>query len=199
MKIKNIIKIKPVNTIISCELEGSTGSCNFDNGERIEISIYDGLAIEGINAIKKILYKLVEEESTLVSYDYKKLSEDSSKTISEFLYFQEINKRGLIIFLWEVELDFSDKIKKEQVSLTISTNVLLKLRHESEISKKSLSTIVDEKLKYLLGFKEPASDKRIEELISSIELLLTDFKLFSKRDVSSKKGNTNFFRLGQKL
>jgi len=65
--------------------------------------------------------------------------------------------------------------------LTLKSKTLFYLRQEAEISKQSLSNVIDQKLSLALGMKGADDNGRLEELLSSIETLVGKYKRTGRR------------------
>lgn len=91
-------------------------------------------------------HQLIERETLEDTERKVPLREGVTWELPTFRTFEERGPKGDTDTSWSVELDFRDGPKKEQVSLTLESARLRKLRAEAKATGRSLSSIIDARL-----------------------------------------------------
>ena len=89
-----------------------------------------------------------------------------------------------LVAYWTVSIDRTVGVRKVQVSLTLSSSLLERLRARAKERKISLSGLIDEYLVTAVDDSSAAYRDRSEHLLESIEQLIEDFRQISDTPAS---------------
>lgn len=180
MKIKSIHRKANVHREFIETKEFLEGENNFS--ENLENLI--GVSFEDISQLKKLLESIATEERPSLRFAEGEeimaapfLDQSIIPVLDSLCFYQDNHKysdmkKDPINWFWCVEIEQG----KEQLSLTLKSSSLIRLRREAVSRKKSLSSIIDEKLDIALGKKKEVSRKEIEAYVYRLEEICEDLK-----------------------
>ncbi len=116
-------------------------------------------------------------------------TDGDTKPLPAFRTFEEYgpptakNERGDLVAQWGVEIDRTFGVKKEQVSLTLSSNVLETLRARAKDRKTSLSGIIDESLSLSLSSEDSWFRDQTARFVTRMESLIEEYRAVANKDL----------------
>ncbi len=150
-----------------------------------DIASFQGVVVSSEKQLLDLVSELVPAEyhvRRMMPPSDRRLGEDESREINDERYFEaEIRSEDPDAvpnnsYIISVVLDLSDEPRREQVSLTISSELLRQLREGAEKSNKALSRFIDMKLSAALNNDSSQLAQAYSQTIVELELALASAK-----------------------
>lgn len=149
--------------------------CCFTRGKSEELPQFTGLRFQDDAQMMSFLETLITKGNSLRE-EYcpdrpGPLPDGGSAELPDYRLFEETDPEGRPCACWTVDLDWSDGPKKEQVSLTLSSVLLRRLREEAKSNGMSLSALIDSKLTISVTSPTDKLARQVEGLLTELQRL----------------------------